>query len=28
MNLVGPLGKSFFEIPNSFQKRQKKPKKN
>ncbi|KAF0760884.1 Uncharacterized protein FWK35_00022104 [Aphis craccivora] len=27
MNLVGALGKSFFEFPNSFQKRWEKPKK-
>ncbi|KAF0745522.1 hypothetical protein FWK35_00022037 [Aphis craccivora] len=28
MNLVGALGRSFFEITNSFQKRREKPKKN
>ncbi|KAF0755193.1 Uncharacterized protein FWK35_00020907 [Aphis craccivora] len=28
MNLVGALGRSFFEFPNSFQKRWEKPKKN
>ncbi|KAF0773278.1 Uncharacterized protein FWK35_00018753 [Aphis craccivora] len=28
VNLVGALGRSFFEIPNSFQKRREKPKKN
>ncbi|KAF0750140.1 Uncharacterized protein FWK35_00018424 [Aphis craccivora] len=28
MNLVGELGRSFFEFPNSFQKRREKPKKN
>ncbi|KAF0712748.1 hypothetical protein FWK35_00035280 [Aphis craccivora] len=28
MNLVGALGGSFFEFPNSFQKRREKPKKN
>ncbi|KAF0772798.1 Uncharacterized protein FWK35_00007464 [Aphis craccivora] len=28
MNLVGALGRSFFEFPNSFQKRREKPKKN
>ncbi|KAF0701574.1 Uncharacterized protein FWK35_00035614 [Aphis craccivora] len=28
MNLVGALGSSFFEFPNSFQKRREKPKKN
>ncbi|KAF0763067.1 Uncharacterized protein FWK35_00010825 [Aphis craccivora] len=27
MNLVGVLGRSFFEFPNSFQKRREKPKK-
>ncbi|KAF0763080.1 Uncharacterized protein FWK35_00007182 [Aphis craccivora] len=27
MNLVGALGRSFFELPNSFQKRREKPKK-
>ncbi|KAF0754195.1 Uncharacterized protein FWK35_00021807 [Aphis craccivora] len=27
MNLVGVLGRSFFEIPNSFQKHREKPKK-
>ncbi|KAF0725148.1 hypothetical protein FWK35_00033673 [Aphis craccivora] len=27
MNLVGALGRLFFEIPNSFQKYRKKPKK-
>ncbi|KAF0750348.1 Uncharacterized protein FWK35_00017665 [Aphis craccivora] len=27
MNLVGALGRSFFEIPNSFQKHREKPKK-
>ncbi|KAF0771426.1 Uncharacterized protein FWK35_00000826 [Aphis craccivora] len=27
MNLVGALGRSFFDIPNSFQKRREKPKK-
>ncbi|KAF0771804.1 Uncharacterized protein FWK35_00005474 [Aphis craccivora] len=27
MNLVGALGRSFFEISNSFQKRREKPKK-
>ncbi|KAF0770050.1 Uncharacterized protein FWK35_00005051 [Aphis craccivora] len=27
VNLVGALGRSFFEIPNSFQKHRKKPKK-
>ncbi|KAF0772536.1 Uncharacterized protein FWK35_00004136 [Aphis craccivora] len=27
MNLVSALGRSFFEIPNSFQKRREKPKK-
>ncbi|KAF0732364.1 Uncharacterized protein FWK35_00032000 [Aphis craccivora] len=27
MNLVGALGKSFFEFPNNFQKRWEKPKK-
>ncbi|KAF0749627.1 Uncharacterized protein FWK35_00024400, partial [Aphis craccivora] len=27
MNLVGALGRSFFEFPNSFQKRRVKPKK-
>ncbi|KAF0701758.1 Uncharacterized protein FWK35_00038482 [Aphis craccivora] len=27
MNLVGALGSSFFEFPNSFQKRREKPKK-
>ncbi|KAF0762430.1 Uncharacterized protein FWK35_00009696 [Aphis craccivora] len=27
MNLVGELGRSFFEFPNSFQKRREKPKK-
>ncbi|KAF0761066.1 hypothetical protein FWK35_00038678 [Aphis craccivora] len=26
-NLVGALGRSFFEFPNSFQKRREKPKK-
>ncbi|KAF0764520.1 Uncharacterized protein FWK35_00025086, partial [Aphis craccivora] len=26
MNVVGALGRSFFEIPNSFQKHQEKPK--
>ncbi|KAF0693657.1 Uncharacterized protein FWK35_00034555 [Aphis craccivora] len=28
MNLVSALGRSFFEFPNSFQKRREKPKKN
>ncbi|KAF0701789.1 Uncharacterized protein FWK35_00036715 [Aphis craccivora] len=28
MNLVGALRRSFFEFPNSFQKRWEKPKKN
>ncbi|KAF0767151.1 Uncharacterized protein FWK35_00027880, partial [Aphis craccivora] len=28
MNLVGALGRSFFEFPNSFQKRREKQKKN
>ncbi|KAF0710403.1 Uncharacterized protein FWK35_00035269 [Aphis craccivora] len=28
MNLVGTLGRSFFEFPNSFQKRREKLKKN
>ncbi|KAF0767114.1 hypothetical protein FWK35_00004297 [Aphis craccivora] len=28
MNLVGALGWSFFEFPNSFQKHREKPKKN
>ncbi|KAF0721101.1 Uncharacterized protein FWK35_00026607 [Aphis craccivora] len=28
MNLVGALGRSFFEFPNSFQKRREKLKKN
>ncbi|KAF0739729.1 Uncharacterized protein FWK35_00031280 [Aphis craccivora] len=28
MNLVGALGRSFFEFHNSFQKRREKPKKN
>ncbi|KAF0771831.1 hypothetical protein FWK35_00001123 [Aphis craccivora] len=28
MNLVGALGRLFFEFHNSFQKRQEKPKKN
>ncbi|KAF0711556.1 Uncharacterized protein FWK35_00033897 [Aphis craccivora] len=28
MNLVGTLRRSFFEFPNSFQKRREKPKKN
>ncbi|KAF0764772.1 Uncharacterized protein FWK35_00022706 [Aphis craccivora] len=28
MNLVGALGRSFFEFPNSFQKRRENPKKN
>ncbi|KAF0765114.1 Uncharacterized protein FWK35_00021820 [Aphis craccivora] len=28
MNLVGALGRSFFEFPNSYQKRLEKPKKN
>ncbi|KAF0757145.1 Uncharacterized protein FWK35_00013362 [Aphis craccivora] len=28
LNLVGALGRSFFEFPNSFQKRREKPKKN
>ncbi|KAF0723160.1 Uncharacterized protein FWK35_00026161 [Aphis craccivora] len=28
MNLVGTLGRSFFEFPNSFQKRWEKQKKN
>ncbi|KAF0745128.1 Uncharacterized protein FWK35_00033797 [Aphis craccivora] len=28
MNLVGALRRSFFEFPNSFQKRREKPKKN
>ncbi|KAF0760912.1 Uncharacterized protein FWK35_00009787 [Aphis craccivora] len=28
MNLVGALGRSFFEFPNSFQTRREKPKKN
>ncbi|KAF0763732.1 Uncharacterized protein FWK35_00026802 [Aphis craccivora] len=28
MNLVGALGRSFFEFPNSFQKSLEKPKKN
>ncbi|KAF0773567.1 Uncharacterized protein FWK35_00006232 [Aphis craccivora] len=28
MNLVGALGRSFFEFPNSFQKRREKPRKN
>ncbi|KAF0753812.1 Uncharacterized protein FWK35_00021235 [Aphis craccivora] len=28
MNLFGALGRSFFEFPNSFQKRREKPKKN
>ncbi|KAF0702681.1 Uncharacterized protein FWK35_00032709 [Aphis craccivora] len=27
MNLVGALGRSFFEFPNSFQKRRENPKK-
>ncbi|KAF0699214.1 Uncharacterized protein FWK35_00033888 [Aphis craccivora] len=27
VNLVGALGRSFFEIPNSFQKHREKPKK-
>ncbi|KAF0726203.1 Uncharacterized protein FWK35_00023728 [Aphis craccivora] len=27
MNVIGALGKSFFELPNSFQKRREKPKK-
>ncbi|KAF0745932.1 Uncharacterized protein FWK35_00032888 [Aphis craccivora] len=27
MNLVGALGRSFFEFPNIFQKRREKPKK-
>ncbi|KAF0755569.1 hypothetical protein FWK35_00031532 [Aphis craccivora] len=27
MNLVGALGRLFFEFPNSFQKRREKPKK-
>ncbi|KAF0765768.1 hypothetical protein FWK35_00026674 [Aphis craccivora] len=28
MNLIGALGRSFSEFPNSFQKRREKPKKN
>ncbi|KAF0694758.1 Uncharacterized protein FWK35_00033920 [Aphis craccivora] len=28
INLVRALGRSFFKFPNSFQKRQEKPKKN
>ncbi|KAF0762052.1 Uncharacterized protein FWK35_00019084 [Aphis craccivora] len=28
MNLVGALGRSFFEFPNSFHKRLEKPKRN
>ncbi|KAF0754360.1 Uncharacterized protein FWK35_00031335 [Aphis craccivora] len=28
INLVGALGRSFFEFPKSFQKRREKPKKN